>query len=52
MDTGGVGPMTLAFPLERLYEGAPFPPALTNLVDRTITSDLIALRNFIEAKLP
>jgi len=50
MDASGEGPMTLAFPLERLYEGAPFPPALTNLVDPTITIDLIALQNFIDAK--
>jgi len=51
MDAGGVGPMTLALPLEWLYEGAPFPPALATLVDPAITIDLIALQNFIDAKL-
>ncbi len=43
----GEGPLTLAFPLERLYEGAPFPPALANLADPTVTIDLIALRDFL-----
>jgi len=50
MDAGGAGPIALTVPLEMLYEGAPFPPALANLVDPTITIDLIALRNFVDAE--
>ena len=50
MDVGGAGLTTLAFPLEILYVGAPMPPALANLVDPTITIDLIALHNSINAQ--
>ncbi len=50
MDVGGTGLTTLAFPLEILYVGAPMPPALANLVDPTITIDLIALHNSINAQ--
>jgi len=39
MDVSGLGPLSLAFPLELLYEGAPLPPTLANLVDPTITID-------------
>ena len=52
MDAGSAGPIALAFPLERFFEGAPFPPALANLADPTITIDLIALRNFVDAEFP
>jgi len=50
MDVGGAGLTTLAFPLEILYVGAPLPPALVNLVNLTITIDLIALQNYLNAK--
>jgi hypothetical protein len=46
MDTGD-GPITLAFPLALLYHGVPLPPALANLVNPTITIDLIALRHYL-----
>jgi hypothetical protein len=44
----GAGPITLDFPLALLYHGVPLPPALANLVDPTITIDLIALRNYLD----
>jgi len=43
----GAGPITLEFPLALLYQGVALPPALANLVNPTITIDLIALRDYL-----
>lgn len=43
----GEGPISLAFPLELIYEGVPMPPALAGLNNPEITIDLIALRDFL-----
>jgi hypothetical protein len=44
----GAGPITLAFSLTLLYQGVALPPQLANLVNPTITIELIALRNYLD----